>query len=265
MYGSPARAAARATASSPSGSAMRVKPVGARTSGSGIGLPEQRGGRVDVADVRAAPGAGTCVGGRPRCWRRRCARPRRRRRCSRTRRGAGAAGRCGAGRHVGRPGQAPRDRVELDRLNRMTDRSVLYMPIRPRPVRGRHRGRASRRWPSPGCRPAGGRRGPRPGGRPGAGAGPAARPGPRWAAGRWRRRRPGVRRPGGRGQLRRAEQEAAGVPGLLADVELVPHPPQPGPHAGHGPGRDVRAEAEGDLGHVADVPVGLVGAQRRRP
>jgi hypothetical protein len=35
VYGSPARAAARATASSPSGSAMRLKPVGARTSGSG--------------------------------------------------------------------------------------------------------------------------------------------------------------------------------------------------------------------------------------
>ena len=33
VYGSPARAAARATASSPSGSAMRVNPVGARTSG----------------------------------------------------------------------------------------------------------------------------------------------------------------------------------------------------------------------------------------
>ena len=39
VYGSPARSAARATASSPSGSAMRVKPVGASTSGYGSGLP----------------------------------------------------------------------------------------------------------------------------------------------------------------------------------------------------------------------------------
>ena len=39
VYGSPARAAARATASSPSGSAMRVKPVGARTSGYASGCP----------------------------------------------------------------------------------------------------------------------------------------------------------------------------------------------------------------------------------
>ncbi len=39
VYGSPARSAARATASSPSGSAMRVNPVGASTSGNGSGLP----------------------------------------------------------------------------------------------------------------------------------------------------------------------------------------------------------------------------------
>ena len=39
VYGRPARAAARATESSPSGSAMRVNPVGARTSGSGSGRP----------------------------------------------------------------------------------------------------------------------------------------------------------------------------------------------------------------------------------
>ena len=36
VYGTSARRAARATASSPCGSAMRVKPVGASTSGSGI-------------------------------------------------------------------------------------------------------------------------------------------------------------------------------------------------------------------------------------
>ena len=39
VYGSSARAAARATASSPCGSAMRVNPVGASTSGNGSGLP----------------------------------------------------------------------------------------------------------------------------------------------------------------------------------------------------------------------------------
>ncbi len=39
VYGTAARPAARATASSPAGSAMRVKPVGASTSGSGSGRP----------------------------------------------------------------------------------------------------------------------------------------------------------------------------------------------------------------------------------
>ena len=39
VYGMPARAAARATASSPCGSAMRVNPVGARTSGMGRARP----------------------------------------------------------------------------------------------------------------------------------------------------------------------------------------------------------------------------------
>jgi hypothetical protein len=39
VYGTPARAAARATASSPWGSAMRVNPVGASTSGRVTGRP----------------------------------------------------------------------------------------------------------------------------------------------------------------------------------------------------------------------------------
>ena len=39
VYGTPARAAARATATSPSGSAMRVKPVGASTKGIDNGRP----------------------------------------------------------------------------------------------------------------------------------------------------------------------------------------------------------------------------------
>ena len=39
VYGRSARAAARATASSPSGSAMRVNPVGERASGNGSGRP----------------------------------------------------------------------------------------------------------------------------------------------------------------------------------------------------------------------------------
>ena len=41
LKGSPARAAARATASSPSGSAMRAKPVGASTSGNGSRRPSR--------------------------------------------------------------------------------------------------------------------------------------------------------------------------------------------------------------------------------
>ena len=56
VYGRPARAAARATASSPSGSAMRVNPVGASTSGIRERPAEQRRRGVDRADVAQDPG-----------------------------------------------------------------------------------------------------------------------------------------------------------------------------------------------------------------
>ena len=74
----PPRCAARATASSPSGSAMRVKPVGASTRGSGIGRPRSRvdgstaptsrrtrGRNVRSANADAVGPHGALVLGRP--------------------------------------------------------------------------------------------------------------------------------------------------------------------------------------------------------
>ena len=98
VYGSPARSAARATASSPSGSAMRVNPVGASTSGNGSGLPSSVvDGSTSPTDAQHArpeldAGEGVAVVAQ------RAARPRRRRRCSRTRRRAAAAWRSAGGR-----------------------------------------------------------------------------------------------------------------------------------------------------------------------
>ena len=56
VYGSPARAAARATASSPSGSAMRVKPVGASTSGYASGRPRSVDAMSTVSMPRSTRG-----------------------------------------------------------------------------------------------------------------------------------------------------------------------------------------------------------------
>ena len=84
------------------GSAMRVNPVGASTSGIGSALPNNAWS-CRSPTRRAARAAGTGSGRTPRSWRSSSARPRRRRRCSRTRRRAAGAWRCAASRGCSQP------------------------------------------------------------------------------------------------------------------------------------------------------------------
>ena len=126
VYGSPARAAARATASSPCGIGDARETRRREHERVRERLSEERRRRPRPRRCRAARAAGTSPRRTRARSRRAFARPPRRRRCSRTPRPAAAAWRCAAGRPPTPARFSRRSTGSVSiRSNRMTDRSVV--------------------------------------------------------------------------------------------------------------------------------------------